>query len=212
MPKSKVNRVAAREIKPATEPTESDREFIEEFLAGNESAFNRLVLKYQHKVYNAALRVLGNREDALEVAQDAFVRVYKNVRKFKWNCSFQTWLYTIVLNLARTRYRKNIRRGQYVKVSLDNPLKHDDGKETTMEIADETLSPERQARRGEIRREIQAGLNALKPDLREIVVLRHVEGLSYEEIAGILQIAEGTVKSRLHRAREELQKLLQRLL
>ena len=210
--KSKVNRVAVRNTEPAAESAESDRRFVEDFLAGSEEAFNRLVLKYQHKAYNAALRVLGNHEDAIEVAQEAFLRVYKNVKKFRWNCSFQTWLYTIVLNLARSRYRKNKRRGQYVKVFLDNPLRYSDGEETTMEIADERLSPERQAERGEVRRQIQAGLDALKPELREIMVLRHVEDLSYEQIAEILKIAEGTVKSRLHRARQELQKLLKGLL
>jgi len=204
--------VAEAESKEIRETEQSDRELVEDFLAGNESAFNRLVLKYQQKAYNTAMRLLNNREDALEAAQDAFVRIYKNVGKFRWNCTFQTWLYTIVLNLARSRYTKNKRRGEHIKVSLDNPIKYNDGSESKMEIADEKLSPRREADAGDTRKEIQAALAVLGPDFREIVVLRHVEGLSYERIASILELPEGTVKSRLHRAREELQKLLKGLL
>ena len=204
--------MAETEIKIDCETESGDRELVDDFLAGNESAFNRLVLKYQDKVYNAALRMLNNREDALEVAQDAFVRVYRNAEKFKWNCAFQTWLYTIALNLSRSRYKKRKRSGEHIKLSLDNPLKQNDGSETKMEIADEKLSPKKEATRREMRQQIQDGLAALGPDFREIVVLRHIEGLSYDRIGEILKLPAGTVKSRLHRAREELQRLLKGLL
>jgi RNA polymerase sigma-70 factor, ECF subfamily len=185
-----------------------DRELIAEFLAGNESAFNRLVLKHQQSAYNTAYGLLGNREEATEAAQDAFVRVYKNVHKFKWNASFKTWLYKIVLNLARSRYRKLKRQRQVINKSIDNPQKYDNGSEAAIEIPDEKMSPEKHAIDTEIREHIQAGLEALAPDFKEIMILRYVEELTYDEIAGILKINRGTVKSRIHRARQELKKVL----
>ena len=185
-----------------------DRELVMEFLAGNESAFNRLVLGHQQSAYNTAYGLLGNREEALEAAQDAFVRVYKNVQRFKWNCSFKTWLYKIVLNLARSRYRKLKRQHQVINKSIDNPQKYDDGTEAAVEIPDEKMSPEKHAVDNEIREHIQAGLETLAPDFKEIMILRYVEELTYDEISEILKINQGTVKSRIHRARQELKKVL----
>ncbi len=189
----------------------TDGELIRLFLEGREEAFNRLVLTHQQKAYNIAFRFLGNHEDAKEVAQDAFVRVYRNLHKFRGHSSFQTWLYKIVLNLARNRYRKMKRRGEDKNVSLDNPLMHEDG-ESSREVADERLSPERDMMSKEIRRHIQDALGRICLEHRQVVVLRHIEGLSYTEMSEILGCAEGTIKSRLHRARQELREHLRELL
>jgi len=192
----------------ALQAEDADRELVEEFLDGGEQAFNRLVLKYQQAAYNVALGLLGNREDALEAAQDAFLRVYKNVHKFKWNCAFKTWLHTIVLNLARSKYRKIKRQKEVISHSTNSPVKYRDGSETAVEVPDKKLSPEKGAVDSEIRERIRAGLEALAPDFREIMVLRYIDDLTYDEIAEILKINQGTVKSRIHRARQELKKLL----
>jgi RNA polymerase sigma-70 factor (ECF subfamily) len=185
---------------------ECDSELIERYLAGSEEAFNRLVMRHQRMAFNLAYRFLGNYEDAGDLAQEAFVRVYKHLKRFKGDCSFKTWLYKIVLNLSRNQYRWKKRRGEFVKVSIDNP-----GRETnphSWEIPDGTLSVETEVRRKEIRRRIQESLSELPREYREILVLRHLEDLSYSEIARLLGCAEGTIKSRLHRARIEIRKLL----
>lgn len=189
----------------------SDAELIAQFLAGSEEAFNRLVLRHQRRAYNIAYRFLSQHEDALEVAQDAFVRAYRSLRRFKGKSSFKTWLYKIILNLARNRYRRKVSRGEHRKVSLDNPKRYDDS-EAVREIEDEKLSPTRELDGREIQEQIQRGLMRLAAEHRQVIVLRHIEGLSYEEMTQVLQCAEGTVKSRLHRARLELRDVLRDLL
>ena len=189
----------------------SDGELISQFLEGSEEAFNRLVLKHQRRAYNIAYRLLAQHEDALEVAQDAFVRVYRNLRRFRGRASFKTWLYKIILNLARNRYRHRVSRGELKKVSLDNPRQYEDS-ESVREIADEKLSPTRELGGHEIQEQIQRGLMQLAAEHRQVIILRHIEGLSYDDMAQVLQCAQGTVKSRLHRARLELRQVLQELL
>ncbi len=196
---------------PERESSYTDGELIRLFLEGSEEAFNRLVLAHQKKAYNIAFRFLGNHEDANEVAQDAFVRVYRNLHRFRGHSSFQTWLYKITLNLARNRYRKMKRRKEDKKVSLDNPLTYEDG-ESIREVPDEMFSPERSIRSREIQEQVQEALEQIAPEHRQVVVLRHIEGLSYTEMSEILGCAEGTIKSRLHRARQELRGYLRELL
>ncbi len=188
-----------------------DAELIRRFLDGSEEAFNRLVLKHQRRAYNIAFRFLSNHEDALEVAQDAFVRVYRNLRRFKGRSSFVTWLYKIILNLARNRHRYRVSRGEHKKVSLDNPKQYEDSK-GPREIEDTKLSPTRELDGREIQEQIQRGLMRLAPEHRQVIILRHIEELTYDEMSQVLQCAEGTVKSRLHRARLELRELLRELL
>ena len=189
----------------------SDGELITQFLEGSEEAFNRLVLRHQRRAYNIAYRFLSHHEDALEVAQDAFIRAYRNLRRFKGKSSFKTWLYKIILNLARNRYRQRVSRGEQMKVSLDNP-KHYEDSQAPREIEDTSLSPMRELDGREIQQQIQRGLMQLAAEHRQVIVLRHIEGLTYGEMAQALQVAEGTVKSRLHRARLELRQVLQELL
>jgi RNA polymerase sigma-70 factor (ECF subfamily) len=189
----------------------SDGELIAQFLEGSEEAFNRLVLKHQRRAYNIAYRFLAHHEDAREVAQDAFVRVYRNLRRFRGRSSFKTWLYKIILNLARNRYRHRASRGEQKKVSLDNPKQYEDS-EAVREIPDEKLSPTRELDGREIQEQIQRGLMRLAAEHRQVIILRHIEEMSYDEMAQVLQCAQGTVKSRLHRARLELRHVLRELL
>jgi len=185
---------------------ECDSELIERHLAGSEEAFNRLVLRYQRRAVNVAYRLLGNYDDACDAAQEAFVRVYKSLRRFKKNCSFKTWLYKVVLNVSRNKYRWKKRRGDFRKISLDNP--GHDNCSGPMEIPDATLSVSRGVRRNEIKSRIEESLSRLPGNYREILVLRHMENLSYSDMSELLGCAEGTIKSRLHRARIEIRKLL----
>lgn len=184
---------------------ECDSGLIERYLAGSEEAFNRLVLRHQRRAVNLAFRFLGNYEDACDVAQEAFVRVHKYLTRFRGQCSFQTWFYKIVLNLSRNKYRWKRRHG-FRQISIDNPNSENPG--NPLEIPDMTFSVAREMRRKEIQASIQEALNRLPAKHRQIVVLRHMEGLSYAEIGEMLGCAEGTIKSRLHRARAEIRKLL----
>ncbi len=185
---------------------ECDSELIERYLAGSDEAFNRLVMRHQRRAFNLAYRFTGNYDDAGDIAQEAFLRVYKSLRRFKGDCSFKTWLYKIVLNLSRNKYRSKKRRGEFGKISIDNP--GGDGTQNPMQIPDASFSVDREVRRKEIRLRIEESLSLLPKDYREVLVLRHMEGLSYSDISGMLGCAEGTIKSRLHRARVEIRKLL----
>jgi len=185
---------------------ESDSNLIERYLAGSDEAFNRLVLRHQRSAINLAYRFLGNYEDACDVAQEAFVRVHKSLGRFKGKSSFKTWFYKIVLNLSRNKYRWKRRRGEFGGISIDNP--GGENPQKTMEIPDTSLSVGREIRRKEIQQRIQEALTRLPRDYREVLVLRHMEDLSYSDVAKMLGCAQGTVKSRLHRARIEIRKLL----
>lgn len=189
----------------------ADADLIREFIRGSEEAFNRLVLKHQQRAFNIALRFLGNPEDAEEVAQDAFVKAHRSLKLFRGEASFQTWLYKIILNLARNKHRRRMRRRGYQTVSLDAPRSYEE-REAPREVPDERLSPQRYLGDREIQERIQTGLLALATEHRQVIILRHIEGLAYMEIAKILNCREGTVKSRLHRARKELRALLKDLL
>ena len=196
---------------PESESTYTDGELIRGFLEGSEEAFNRLVLGHQARAFNIAYRFLGNYEDATEVAQDAFVQVYKNLHRFRGHSSFSTWLYKIILNLSRNVHRKRKRRKEDRKLSLDSPVSHDEG-ESQREIPDDRYGPERKLHSKEIDAQVQMALDKIAIEHRQVVVLRHIEGLSYTEMSEILGCAEGTIKSRLHRARQELREHLMDLL
>ncbi len=182
-----------------------DAELIEDFLSGREEAFNRLVLRHQKMAFNIAYRFLGNYEDASEVAQDAFVKAYRSLRKFRGESKFSTWLCSIVINLSRNKYR---RRKRFY--SIDEPIDTGEG-EVRVEIADRSERPDETLERKEMSRRIQECLNRISPEHREVLILRDIQGMGYNHISHLLRCAEGTVKSRLHRGRVELKKLLERM-
>jgi len=186
---------------------ERDAELIEDFLSGSEEAFNRLVLRHQKMVFNIAYRYLGNYDDASEVAQDAFVKVYKSLGKFRGESKFSTWLCSIVLNLSRNRCRKMKGKKFY---SLDEPIDTGEG-EVRLQIADNSEGPDEALEKKEMRSRIHACLNRLSPEYREALVLRDIRGMDYNHISHVLNCAEGTVKSRLYRGRMELRKMLERM-
>jgi len=203
---SKLTEVQKVNLDDGVPGVECDSELIDRYLAGKEEAFNRLVLRHQRRAVNVAYRFLGNYEDACDVAQEAFVRVYKSLRRFKRDCSFKTWLYKVVLNLCRNKYRWKMRRGEFGKISID--CHGNDDCQQPMQIPDDTLSVATEMRRKEIQSRIRESLARLPRNYREILVLRHMEDLSYSDMSKLLGCAEGTIKSRLHRARAEIRKLL----
>jgi RNA polymerase sigma-70 factor (ECF subfamily) len=194
-----------RVLNPDAKAQASDRELLERCRAGDEMAFDDLVLRHQQRAFNVAFQLLRDHEDATEVAQDAFVRIYRSVGDFRGECEFTTWLHQIVVNLARNKHRWWKRRGRQASVSLDSPVETADG-EVPVQIAGNTDAPDVQAVKTEFVELLSRHMSELPHKFREVLVLRNVENLNYEQIAGTLGCSIGTVKSRLARAREALRK------
>lgn len=186
-----------------------DELLVERAKRGDAEAFEQLASQYYRKVYNIAYRVIGNPEDASDVAQEAFERAYLSLPEFRGDSSFQTWLLRITNNACLDELRRRKRR----KVtSLDEPMSVEDGEmDRQLAIADEADGPEQALERLEVQRVVQESINALDEEYRVVVVMRDIQGYSYNEIAETLGINLGTVKSRLNRARHALKEMLGRL-
>ena len=168
-------------------------------------AFQELVERYQRKAVAIALGMLHDREDALEVAQEAFTKVFSSIRTFQGASSFYTWLYRIVVNLSIDRQRQRSRRSMFER----HQSKGDDDDDWTQRIPDtHGLDPSDRVAERELGQRIRAAINELTPAHKAVILLWAVEGLSYEEISQVLQCSRGTVMSRLHYARKKLQKRL----
>ena len=182
-----------------------DRDIIERVLGGDNDAFSLLVEKYQTKVYNLALRMSGNEDDAFDLAQDSFVRAWRNLGSFQFESSFSTWLFRLTSNICLDFLRAKKRRAA---VSLT--VTDEEDEESQLAVPDPGKTPEEAVIAAEDRALLTRALNELPADQRQILTLRAIDDLSYAEIAEILHLQEGTVKSRLSRARTALRnKLLQ---
>lgn len=189
----------------------TDRELGMRFVAeGDESAFNELVDRYSGKVYQVAMGVLNDRQDAEEVVQDAFVRVYRALPNFRWDCEFSSWIYIIALNLARNKHHWNKIRGRHASISLNAPIATSkDGSDLFLEVADlQQSSPDELVDYEELEGRVAYAMAQLPESFRLAVTLRCVQHMSYEEIAAVLQCQLGTVKSKINRGREMLKCLL----
>lgn len=185
---------------------DSDEAIVARCQKGDRSAFDELVLRYQKKVFNVTYRMLGNYTEASDVAQEAFIRAYRSIKRFRGQSSFYTWLYTIASNLCRNRLRYLSRQRASV-VSLDNPVRTEEGV-VHREPVSATPAPAAVLDRKEKGEFIQEAINLLDEPHRIVVVLRDIELLPYGEISRILKVNIGTIKSRLHRARSLLREKL----
>ena len=172
---------------------------VQQVLEGNTNAFEELVLEYEKKVYNVALRILGNSEDAADMTQEAFIKAYNSLSGFRGDSKFSVWLTRIVSNLCLDFLRSRNRRPT-ISLSMED----DDGDDVQLDIADTRQSPELLLERSLTRESVRRGLRSLPEDYREILLLREIQGLSYDEIAAALNIEVGTVKSRIFRGRKKL--------
>jgi RNA polymerase sigma-70 factor (ECF subfamily) len=188
-----------------------EEQFIERLRAGEAAAFNRLVEERSGDIYALLFRLTEDREEARDLTQETFLQAFRHLAQFRGDSDLRTWLYRIAVNQARNRWRWWRRRRRDVTVSLDAP---DGGGEDApllaSRIGDPAASdPEQETLSRERERTLLRALNTLSRSYREVVVLRDIEGLSYEEVAQALEISVGTVKSRLSRGRTELRKRLE---
>jgi RNA polymerase sigma-70 factor (ECF subfamily) len=174
-----------------------DIKLIKRFNKGDTSAFEEIVLKYQDRIYNLCRRMLGNADDAQDAAQDVFLKAYQALPKFQPDASLYTWLYRIATNTCIDYRRKPVFESLFGRFEEGERLIHD--------RASDAPSPEKLYQSRQIDKALQECLGKLSAKLRAIIVLKEVEELSYEEMSETLDISIGTVKSRLARARKELQ-------
>ncbi len=179
-----------------------DLHYINKFKEGDRAAFEKLVLKYQDKIYNLCRHILGNAQDAEDAAQDAFIKAYQNLDSFKPDASFYTWLYRIAVYTCLD-YKK---RPFFESIFKSSP--ESEGDEFIREPVSDEPSPEKMYESKQLGQVLRKSLVTLSPKLRTVIILKEIEGLPYEEIGEILDVSIGTVKSRISRAREELRELM----
>ena len=180
-----------------------DEDLMQQFQMGTVEAFDILVSRYTDPLTHYIYRFLGDMKECEDLLQETFLRVYRNRHSYRRIAKFSTWLYTIAGNLARSEYRKRKRRRMYSLQSVNR-----DEEEYEVEIPDETFSPDIHAESTFQDHYIQTALDQIPEEFREVVVLRDVQQLAYEEIASITGLPMGTVKSRINRGRTKLQALL----
>ena len=182
---------------------EEEAKIIRAVVDGNTNAFEDLVLEYQKQVYHIALKMTGNEEDAFDLSQEAFLKAFHSLSTFRGEAGFGSWLYRMTANLCIDFLRKKKRQGGQI-ISLD--AEEEDRRPT--ELPDLRYEPQNALEKKEVQEKVRAGLERLPHEQKLILVLRDVEGFSYQEISDALKIELGTVKSRIYRARAHLARLL----
>lgn len=187
------------------EPRLLEGQFIERLKRGDAAAFETLVNERSGEIYGLLYRLTENNEEARDLTQETFLRIFQSIGRFRGDADLKTWIYRIAINQARNRWRWWRRRRRDVTVSLDAESGHDE-RPLSARLRDQGVDPEQEALRREREVALRGALRTLGRSYREVVILRDVEGLSYEEVAATLEISIGTVKSRLSRGRQELRR------
>lgn len=176
----------------------SEKKIIEKVLGGDANAFEELVLKYEKTVYNLALRMVGDRDDAFDMTQEAFIKAYGSLSSFRGDSKFSVWIYRIATNVCLDFLRSKSRK-QQVSLTVS-----DDDEDAQLDIPDPSSAPEQQLMQKISMQSVEEGLKTLPDKQRQILVMRELCGMSYAEIGKALSLEEGTVKSRIFRARKRL--------
>ena len=184
-----------------------DQKLVERVQQGDKRAFDLLVQKYQHKVLNLITRYVKNPSEAQDVAQEAFIKAYRALATFRGDSAFYTWLYRIAVNTSKNYLTSQSRRPPASDVDAQDAEFYDGG-----EVLHETATPEGMALTDEIRQEVFGSIEDLPGELKTAIRLREFEGMSYDEIAEVMECPVGTVRSRIFRAREAIDKRLRPLL
>jgi RNA polymerase sigma-70 factor, ECF subfamily len=187
---------------------EQDLELVRRCQKGDDAAFGQLVSRYQRKVYTIALGMVKSPDDAMDIAQEAFIKIHRYVGNFQGSSSFYTWLYRIVVNLCIDHMRRS---GKWVSAEFDERMidREHDEKEVCVLSSDLGNNPSRTVGRRELAEQIQRAIDELPPYHSAVIIMREIEGMSYSEMAKAMRVSKGTIMSRLHHARHKLQKLLE---
>jgi RNA polymerase sigma-70 factor (ECF subfamily) len=188
-------------MKGKKQTRDEDREFVALCQRGDVDAFEVLVQRHQKRMLNIAYRIMGNYDEACEIVQDAFISAYKHIKGFKGKAKFSTWLYAICINLSRNRLRQVRTRLHREPYAVGNPVNIADG-QIALDPPSSDPSPLDRLETKDVQQKVQGCINALDAEFREVLILRDIQGFSYDEISAMLKVPEGTVKSRLFRARE----------
>jgi RNA polymerase sigma-70 factor (ECF subfamily) len=189
----------------ASEPT--DKELVKRVQKGDKGAFDLLVLKYEHKIVNLVMRYVRDPEQALDISQEAFIKAYRALPRFRGDSAFYTWLYRIAVNTAKNYLAAQRRRPMDVELDLQDPEQY--GLHAKLK---ETDTPESVTISNELQETLERAIAALPDDLRTAIILRELDGMSYEEIAQTMECPVGTVRSRIFRARDAIGKKIGNLL
>lgn len=205
------NQPVDRERTVVPDADRADKALIARFSDGDLRAFEELVIRYQQRIYNTALRFLRVDDEAQDVTQEIFIKVYQALPEFRGESKFSTWIYQVAMNHCKNKLKYLKRRHYYTSDSMEQTIETQDG-EMSRQFATDDPDPQQEAQSRETQEKVRAAINLLSDEQREVIVLRELQGLSYEEIADVTGQALGTVKSRIHRARLELARLLKPLL
>ena len=183
-------------------PNEStDTKLVKRVQKGDKGAFDMLVLKYQHKIVNLVMRYVRDPEQALDIAQEAFIKAYRALPRFRGDSAFYTWLYRIAVNTAKNHLAAQRRRPIDIELDLQDPEQYD-----LHAKLKETDTPEGVTISEELQKTVEKAIQLLPEDLRTAIILRELDGMSYEEIAQTMECPVGTVRSRIFRARDAISK------
>ena len=194
-------------MKGTKQKKDEDLEYVSLCRKGDANAFEALVRRHEKRMFNIAYRIVGDYDEACEVVQEGFISAYKNIKGFKGNAKFATWLYAIVINGSRNRLKQLRSRRYREGCSIDDPIMTPDGEIKGDPPSNEPSALDRLEAR-DVQQRVQGCINALDAEFREVIVLRDIQGFSYEEISAMLKVPVGTVKSRLFRARETMRACL----
>lgn len=183
-----------------------EAELVRKAAAGDGDAFEQLVLSYEKAIYNLCLRMCGNSDDAMDLAQETFLKAWRNLGAFRGDAAFSTWLYRLCSNVCIDHLR---REGKRKVIPLHT--EDDDGEERTIDVADLAPGPQERLEAADQRQQVADALQSLEPEYREALTLRVIHDMSYADIADVLQVREGTVKSRIARAREKMRQAMEKL-
>jgi RNA polymerase sigma-70 factor (ECF subfamily) len=179
----------------------TDKELVKRVQKGEKGAFDLLVLKYEHKIINLVMRYVRDPEQALDITQEAFIKAYRALPRFRGDSAFYTWLYRIAVNTAKNYLAAQRRRPMDIELDLQDPEQY--GLHAKLKESD---TPEGLALSQELQETLERAIAALPDDLRQAIILRELDGMSYEEIAQTMECPVGTVRSRIFRARDAIGK------
>lgn len=184
---------------------EVEHKLIKKAISGDNKAFETLIMPYEKKVYNIALQMFKNEHDAYDAAQEVLIKIYRNLSKFKFESAFSTWLHRLAMNTCIDEYRKRKRHMTHT-TSMDQTRNDEDT--PVRQFEDQSLTPEQKVLQKEVVDEVRDAMSDMKAEQKMLIIYRDIQGLTYDEIAAILECNLGTVKSRISRARKALKEII----